>query len=636
MQTRDGLRRGSDAGAGQGTGTVGRLVLRVGAASAAVLVAAASTASCSLIIDTNASQCDPATVSRDCGVFPGLRSCTQGVCTVATSSTSCKADAECASFADAACAAGVCARKCTADKDCGGTATCQTGGTCAGGGESPCTVNAQCTSLGQYFVCRKSQCVSLVSDLCSTVYATKSPPSAAYLDDTAVFFGAINPTASTSDGAFGRLVEDSIKLAIDDFAKVDGIPGLTGGANRPLVLVGCNDGPNEDQTDRAAHQLIDELGVAAIIGYPFSGNTLTVAQDVTIPENTLLFSPSATSAAITQLEPTDKDLVWRTCPDDDVQAQALTLYFPTVAQVVEKLYALSTVKVGVAHHSDPYGSGLYDTLSSSKYLGSTVDLVDYDYGSSNAPKLGVVTTIVNDAPNVIFVFGFNEGPDQIMTQVERNWTAPNRPFWIFSDGGEVTSLWSSSTMPADIDKDALRQRVSGTVPGVLPSAWPPYQTFLNEFSASSYAMTDGSADTVGPAGAYDILYLLAYSTVMVGSHPLTGPNLVQYGLLNMKKPGAMPVQISRDQIISTFPLLSVPNAAIDITGVSGPLAFDGKGGVISGDIQIWCVPPNPSPGGDPGTAAINSGLYFDSANDKMAGCIATACGLTTTNPKPCM
>jgi hypothetical protein len=335
---------------------------------------------------------------------------------------------------------------------------------------------------------------------------------------------------------------------------------------------------------------------------------------------------------------TDKDLVWRTCPDDNVQAQALTLYYPSVAATVKKLYSLSALKVGVAHHSDAYGSGLYDALSDSMHLGGTVNLVEYNYQSSTSPDLSVVAKIVSDAPNIIFVFGFNEGPDQIMTQVEKTWdTANPRPFWILSDGGEVSSLWTSTTSTAaDIDTDDLRQRVTGTVPGVLPSTYPPYQTFLTEFSVSPYAVTDGSANTVGPAGAYDILYLLAYSTVMVGANPLTGLNLVQYGLKNMKKTGAPMVQINRGQIVSTFPLLIQQNPMIDISGVSGPLPFDGKGGIFTGDIQIWCVPPNPMSGKDPGFPAINSGFYFDSANLAMAGCINSACGLATTNPKSCM
>ena len=169
------------------------------------------------------------------------------------------------------------------------------------------------------------------------------------------------------------------------------------------------------------------------------------------------------------------------------------------------------------------------------------------------------------------------------------------------------------------------------MPGVNATSWMPYGTFLTEFTSSGYS-GDGSADTIGPAGAYDILFLLAYATVMNGSNPLTGPNLVKNGLTQMSKAGAPVVQIDRTKIQSTFPVLTA--GAVDVHGVSGPLPFSGKGDITTADLQIWCGPPNPSSGGDVGTSAINSGYYFDSANNKMTGCLSTSCTLTG-NPSSC-
>lgn len=501
------------------------------------------------------------------------------------------------------------------------------------GNTGGCQANADCSAMGEYFVCRKSQCVNLVTSLCTTVYATKTPASAAYMDESAVFFGSILPTAANADGPFGKLLEDSIKLALDDFAAASGIPGLSGGATRPLVLVGCNDGVNEDQTDVAARHLVNDVGVPAIIGYAFSGNTISVAQDVTIPGDVLLFSPSATSAQITSLQATDKGLVWRTAPSDDVQAIALTAYYPSVLSAVQARYPKvnpSQIKVGVAHHSDDYGQGLYVALNN--LLGKTVTLTEYDYQMSTSPDLGQIANLVNDAPDILFVFGFNEGPDTIFRQVESQWMTQadgHRPFWVFSDGGKVSSLWASSTNPmmaADISTNDQRQRVRGAAPGVSAQSWPPYGTFLTEFSASGYS-SDGSADTIGPAGAYDILYLLAYSTVMVDKNPLTGPNLVKYGLSQMQKTAGLPqIQIGRSNILTTFPQLTT-SMPINVTGVSGPLPFDGKGDIQTADIQIWCVPPASPPDTDVSGAAIDSGLYFDSATGAMAGSISATCAL---------
>jgi hypothetical protein len=168
------------------------------------------------------------------------------------------------------------------------------------------------------------------------------------------------------------------------------------------------------------------------------------------------------------------------------------------------------------------------------------------------------------------------------------------------------------------------------VPGTNATSWPPYGTFLTEFAGSPYA-SDGSADTVGPAGAYDIMYLLAFSTVMLGKNPLTGLDLVQLGLQKMQKGASLPmIQISPDNILSAFPILE-PDTPVNISGVSGPLPFTGKGDITTADIQIWCVPP----GNDAvSSTAINSGYFFDSTTGKMAGCVSTVCDLPT-NPANC-
>ncbi len=610
-------------------GRVGLRGLLLGLAGAGLAAGAVvADTSCSLIVDTNDNQC---AVNSDCSsLFPG-RTCVNGVCVAAD------------------------------------------------GGGASCSVNADCSSMGSTYVCRNSTCANLVTTLCTTLHATTANPADAYNDDSAIIFGSIMPTGNASDGPYGHLVEDSIKLALDDFGKVTGIPGLNGGANRPIVLVGCNDGPNEDpaQTDVAAKHLINDLGVAAIIGYAFSGNTVSVAQDVTIPQKTLLFSPSATSAQITGLETAANDyLVWRTAPSDNVQAQALVLHFPNVVTAAEAKYTKidpAHLKVAIVNHSDLYGSGLGNTVEGtlkfnglaatdptntgcSAYNGPAggptnpnVCYLRVDYGPSTDPDPTKVPIIAGFEPDIIFLFGFNEGPDTIFKGVETAWSslspAPtdgHYPFWIFSDGGEVTSLWAthpdattpSQTDPADITTEDQRERVSGSVPGTNATSWPYYGSFLSEFSGSSYS-GDGSADTIGPAGAYDIMYLLAFSTVMLGNkYPLTGPNLVKFGLQQMQKGTSLPtIQISPDNLLSAFPTLAL-GTPVNVTGVSGPLPFNGKGDITTADIQIWCVPKSSPPDTDIGTSAINSGYYFDSTTGVMAGCIATACALNPPYTPP--
>lgn len=567
----------------------GLLAAKLALSAASVLGIAGAATSCSLIVDSNAAQC---TVDADCKGELAGRTCDteKGVCMAAVDP-----------------------------------------------GEK-CTLNADCKKKGTFFVCRKDtqKCVDLTSANCKTIHTTKKIDAEAYNNDNALIIGSITPSASTAypgDKEYGIAVESGIDLALDDFGKVNGIPVGTGGDTRPIVVVSCNDGENEDQGIAAAKHLVNDLGVPAIIGYPFSGTTIDIATEVTIPAGVLLFSPAATSNDITKLN--DKDLVWRTSPPDSFQATALTLYYPEVEARARKLFPkimpADKLKVAILYLDESYGKGLADALQTTLTFngkGAAEQLDTYfkriSYGASDSLDLSKVQDVVDFAPNVIFIFGNSEGL-QLFDPIEKNWKAQaddHRPMWVFPDGGKNSDLWDKS-----ITTEELRQRVSGSVPGVLGGTYKPYGTFLLSWSSSKYASSD--ATQLGVAGAYDIAYMLAYSAVAVGSNPLTGANLVKYGLRKMV-PGnnieKVIVGPGNGVIQDTFTSL-LAGKAIDIEGTSGPLNFNQFGEAAS-DVQIWCVPKGT--GGKIAGSAITSGLYLDSSltdPTKLSGAISGDCGL---------
>lgn len=549
------------------------------------------------------------------------------------------------------------ADQCTNDSDCTGDLagrTCQ-GGVCvagdAGGDGSVggCQSSQECIDqLGALHVCRQpggsagvgkpKACVKLTNELCPNIYTTKKNDVDAYSDDNAFIFGSILPTVSEYDKSYGTLVEAAAALAIDDFAKVNGIPAMTGPGTRPLVLVACNDGDNEDRTDEAAEHLVEDLNVPAILGYAFSGNTIMVATDVTIPNGVLLFSPAATSNDITKLDEQhgSKDLVWRTSPPDSFQASALNLYYPVVEAREKAMFpqiGASEIKVAITHSGDSYGSGLADALqnkltfngkSATSQLGTNYARVDY--GDDGSPNTTAVSTLKSFAPHIVFLFGYNGGIKTIFTQVEAGWGVPpmappsdgHKPMWVFSDGGEVSDLWDVAITTED-----LRQRVSGSAPGTT-TAYQPYANFRTEWMASAYSQGGTlSPDTLGPAGAYDIVFMFAYSAVAVGNQPLTGANMVKYGLRHMLPGQGVTAQatVGPQDISSTFTLL-LGGVSFDIKGASGTLDFDQYGEAAS-DVQIWCVPKGTPVAG----AGTNSGLYYDSATGKLAGAVGAHCDL---------
>ncbi|MFO0761195.1 MAG: ABC transporter substrate-binding protein [Byssovorax sp.] len=588
----------------------GRLAVEVGLAALSTLGIGLAATSCSLIVDTNSAQC---TTDADCDAVDALKGRTcdtqKGLC-VAPTAPKCTKDADCTSA--------------TSDQ------ICNKDGACV---DVECSKNQTCANKnGAYSICRKNACIKLTTELCQTVYSTKDNHQDAYLDENAFFVGSILP--SDTYDPIGPVIENAAKLALDDFKKQNGLPAATGTGRRPMVLIGCNDGPNGDQGKVAVNHLIDDLGIQAILGYAFSGTTIELATDVTVPKGVLLFSPSATSNDITQIK--DEDLLWRTSPRDSFQAAALSGYYAEVEARARKLYPTipaNEMKVAIVHNNDSYGVGLADALeaqlmfngkSALSQSGAGGHYKRIDYGSPDSPDLGAVTTINSFGPHVIFIFGFNEGVATIFPQVESKWPDQadmHHPLWVFSDAELVSELYDSITT------EDMRQRVSGSTPGVLKDKYLPYATFLNTWDSSAYSMGGTvSADTLGPAGAYDIIYMFAYAAVANGQDPITGANLVKNGLRHMEPVEGMnipKVTVGRMQINDAFAKLQA-GSAIDIEGTSGPLDFD-KYGEAPSDIQVWCVPKGT--GAKVTGTAFNSGRFYSASTGKMDGAFDSKCDL---------
>ncbi len=548
--------------------------------------------SCSLLIDKNADQCEQ---NSDCTKFAGT-TCKENVCIAAQ----CQTIADCSAFPQTICKEQQCVP--------------------AGEG---CSKNADCASQGDYTICRKDSgtCVALQSPLCATVLGD-------WQDDNAFIFGAIFPL-SGDDTKTGLALRDSIELALSEFKRVNDLPPVPGGkGQRAIAVVACNDKSDSDTGEEAAHHLVDDVGVQAILGAAFSGITIDVATDVTIPAGVLLFSPSATSTVITSLD--DHGLVWRTSPSDVYQAAALKLYVNDLETQIRMSRGLcmpapcaDKIKLSVLYKGDAYGSGLAKALTPSS--GDVLEInglpvtdasndslyQSLDYGDPDDPKADPVkesqrvTETIAQQPDIILVFGTTEGIINIFEPIEKGWTGTDKPDWVFSDGGEVPTLYQY--IGTD---DALRKRVTGTVPGTNN---PRYENFRN-----AYSFNDGtSADTFGTAGAYDITYLLAYSVVALGSKPLTGANF--NSALGKFFNSGQTVNAGDDPTVA-FQQLQAGNS-IDYQGASGSLKFDANTGEAPSDIQIWCVTKS----GNKANGERNSGRFYSADDLILEGTFGAIC-----------
>ena len=516
------------------------------------------------------------------------------------------------------------ADQCSTDADCTARGAGFEGTTCADNvcvqATAGCVSNEQCTGLGQYYVCNRARgaCASILSTECTTVEGD-------YTNDAAIILGSILPTQG-EDAATGLPIENSIRLAIGDFRTAsNGLPPVgVGEPQRPLVLVGCNDGSNSDTAVVAAKHLVNDIGVPAIIGAAFSGITIRVATEVTIPGGTLLISPSATSVAITGL--VDGGLVWRTSPSDVFQASALEKYIPLVEQSVRTELGLTPsdpVRVAILHKGDAYGTGLGGALEKVLEInGASVldssnqsNYLRFDYGNPDDPTTNptkypqAVAQALTLAPHVILVFGTNEGVTEVLEPIEQQWsTAGYKPRYLLSDGGLINDLWDYVGT-----NDELRKRVGGTVPGTDNIL---FKSFKSQYSTK---FTDGtSPDVFGAAGGFDALYLLAYAAVSLGATPITGASLSQ-GLAKTTTGTAIDVGASNINDALT-PLLG--GSSINFTGASGPLDFDLATGEAPSDIQIWCLPKDNS---GKATAGIPSGQFYNAISGNLEGSVGTKC-----------
>lgn len=513
--------------------------------------------------------------------------------------------------------------QCAADGDCaalGLTGSCVEG-VCQVAAAGECTTTAECIEkLGDFHICRKSTqtCVSLTSEDCTTIVGN-------YQSDSAIFVGAVAPTMGSNEGT-GISTQNGVKLAISDFDQTaNGLPPIAGStARRPLVLVGCNDGSDADTAVRAAQHLVDEVGVPAIIGAAFSGITIKMATEVTIPAGVLALSPSATSVAITDLA--DNGLVWRTSPSDVFQADALAAYVPLIEAEVREQLAMAPgdkVKVFIAHKGDAYGNGLAQALEQKLVMNGApaLDISNgpsyerFNFGNPDDPtvdptKYGeAVAGILALEPHIVLLLGTTETVTDLLGPIEQGWPvgAPYRPVHLGGDGFLVPELWG--LVGAD---DDLRRRCRGTVPGTTGIN---FQAFAAEYNSK---FQDGSPDVFGAAGGYDALYLIAYAAVAAGDTPLTGAVLAE----NLKKMVAgQSVKVGSSSINSTFPILQ-SGQDIDFDGASGPLDFNVDTGEAPSDIQIWCMPID---GQGNAASGVSSGLAFIAATGTLEGTIGPQC-----------
>lgn len=505
-----------------------------------------------------------------------------------------------------------------------------------------CSSNSECAEDEICKPISPRACAKVKQGACTQLY----PDDDTYRVDGAILVGVTAPL--TVDESTGTSIVNGARLAVDEFNAEGGV-----GGDRPLVLIVCDD--RSEAADAYQNGLsLAAIGVQAIIGPAFSGQTLEIAGTAeapgTVANNVLVISPSATSPRVSGIqddsprciESCDGDsgcedacpgLVWRTSPSDDIQGAALSDYFQEIESRIANrggvTRARDTLKVWVLYKPDSYGELISEivrntltfngkganeqqgsNIATALFVRQVYEDVDPDEAGIQ-PKPETIEAALDAHPDAIFLMGTNEVAE-ILTTIESGWTASggaeeDRPYYIFGDGGLSLEV-ANAVRNAD-----AQDRVRGTIPG--PKASDIFNSFRGNYVSNIPGEGVDGPEVFGAAGAYDTIYMLAYSAIAAGSADLTAEQLATgFTRLNQIDDGEI-IEAGTSDIGPAQSILN-DGGSFNFEGASGQLNMDLTRGEAPSPIQIWCVP------GAANELGKNSGRYYDpdlTSSSKMTG-----------------
>ena len=144
----------------------------------------------------------------------------------------------------------------------------------------------------------------------------------------------------------------------------------------------------------AAERLVTSENVAAILGATCSGATIAVANNVAIPKDIALVSPSATSPALSTID--DDGLFFRTSPSDARQGRVL-------AQVIQER---GYTDIAITYTNNDYGKGLSESLQAGfEELGGTVT-INTAHEDGKADYTAEVAELAEAGSDLLVVLGY--------------------------------------------------------------------------------------------------------------------------------------------------------------------------------------------------------------------------------------
>jgi len=453
----------------------------------------------------------------------------------------------------------------------------------------------------------EQRCAKLLSEDCQTVTGD-------YANNRAILVGSLFSTMG-DQAATNLPRQQAAALAIEQINAVGGVPASSGAA-RPLVMVSCDESTN---LVRAAEHLVKDLKVPAIVGPNTSQDTIDVSNKVTVPNGTVVITPTAVASSITALD--DDDLTWLMVPSDNQRAPLMISQLGELETQLKDERSLTMIKLGIVFRNDALGVGTRTSLNelvlNGKGLTDPVNLgnhVEIDgYSAADANLQGLVTKYLEFAPDIVVLAGTAEAISKVMVPLEAQWKGDDRPYYVLIDSTKVPELITAVTNNED-----LRGRVRGTgiTPGPSGKNTPAeaYNGFKIDYDVR-YAGANATISGMGPA--HDAAYAIGLALAATRDEPVSGAS-VAAGLRKLAG-GSTKLTTLGTNLLAAFQKVNT-SAGISAIGSFGVLDWDSNGAVKGGTLEMWCI------GGTPTKPVYqSSGLTFDIMSQQQTGAY-TQCG----------
>ncbi len=314
--------------------------------------------------------------------------------------------------------------------------------------------------------------------------------------------------------------------------------------------------PNADTTcadiaaaAKAADSLVNKEKVIAVVGALCSSATISVAENVAIPNAVTVISPASTSPAITTLD--DNDLVFRTTPSDVYQGSVLA----------RLLISKGIKRIAITYVNNDYGKGFADALTAAFSANGGNIEANQPHEEGKADYRDEIRKLAASGVETLVVLAYANGSGQ--TIIRQALESGDFDQFVGGDG------MVNNTLISAIGADKLRGMIA-TKPGV------PDTTATRAFKKLAWE-EDLNPTATFAAQSYDAAFLLALAIEKHGSAEREGLSKALRAVATAPGEVVLPGEWQKAKA------LLKAGKEINYEGATGGLEFD-KAGDVSGVI----------------------------------------------------